>query len=328
MQFAHPSYFWLFLGFIPLIAWYIIKQRNARASMAISTISPFASIGRSWKEYVRHLVFLLRLGALACLIIILARPQVKDNWRTTSTEGTDIMLAIDVSSSMLARDFQPDRLEAAKAVAQKFVAGRDGDNIGVVIFAGESLTGIPMTVDRSMLLNYINSIKMNILPDGTAIGDGIATSLNRLKEGKAKSKSIILLTDGSNNTGVVAPVTASEVAKELGVKIYTIGIGTNGTAPYPTRTLSGRIEFQPQPVVIDEATLRTIADSTGGKYFRATGNRVLEEVFAEIDALEKTQMDVRHFSHTEDNYMLWAWIAFACFAIEAVLRYTVLRTIP
>ena len=169
---------------------------------------------------------------------------------------------------------------------------------------------------------------MNVLEDGTAIGDGIATSLNRLKEGKAKSKSIILLTDGSNNTGVVAPVTAAEVAKELGVKIYTIGIGTNGSAPYPVRTLTGRIEFQPQPVVIDENALRTIADNTGGKYFRATGNRVLEEVFAEIDALEKTQMDVRHFSHTEDNYMMWAWIALACFVLELALRFTVLRSIP
>lgn len=185
-----------------------------------------------------------------------------------------------------------------------------------------------MTVDRAQLLSYLQNLRMNILEDGTAIGDGIATALNRLKEGKAKSKSIILLTDGSNNTGVIAPVTASEVAKELGVKIYTIGIGTNGNAPYPVQTLTGRIEFQPQPVVIDEATLRTVAESTGGKYFRATGNRVLEDVFSEIDALEKTQMDVRHFSHTEDNYILWAWLAFGFFALELVLRYTVLRSIP
>ena len=196
----------------------------------------------------------------------MARPQERDSWRTTSTEGTDIVLAIDVSSSMMARDFDPDRFQAAKEVAAKFIAGRESDNIGIVIFAGESLTGVPMTVDQSQLLQYLQNLNMNMLEDGTAIGDGIATALNRLKEGKAKSKSIILLTDGSNNTGVVAPVTASEVAKELGVKIYTIGIGTNGTAPYPVRTLSGRIEFQPQPVVIDENTLRTIADSTGGDY--------------------------------------------------------------
>lgn len=328
MQLAHPQYLWLFVLYIPLIIWYLMKQRNARPYMAMSTTMPFARLPRSWKQYVRHLLFVLRLAAVACLIIVLARPQIKDNWRTTRTEGTDIMIAMDISSSMLARDFKPDRLEAAKAVASKFVSGRENDNIGIVIFAGESLTGVPMTVDRSQLLSYINSISMNMLEDGTAIGDGIATSLNRLRDGQAASKSIILLTDGSNNTGVIAPVTASEVAKEMGVKIYTIGVGRNGTAPYPVRTLSGRIEYQPQPVVIDEATLRTIAESTGGRYFRATDNRVLADVFEQIDALEKTQMDVRHFSHTEDNYMLWACLALAFFAIEMLLRYTVLRSIP
>lgn len=258
----------------------------------------------------------------------MARPQQRDSWRTTSTEGTDIVLALDVSSSMMARDFKPDRFEAAKEVATKFIAGRESDNIGIVIFAGESLTGVPMTVDITQLLSYLQNLSMGMLEDGTAIGDGIATSLNRLKEGKAKSKSIILLTDGSNNTGVVAPVTAAEVAKELGVKIYTIGVGTNGNAPYPVRTLTGRIEFESQPVVIDEATLKTIAETTGGKYFRATGNRVLNEIFEEIDKLEKTQMDVRHFSHTEDNYMMWAWLALGLFTIELLLRFTVLRTIP
>ena len=328
MHFAHPHFLWTLLILVPLTVWYVLRLRNSHATMSLSTTTPFAHLPRTWKQYLRHVLFALRMATLACLIVVMARPQERDSWRTTSTEGTDIVIALDVSSSMMARDFDPDRFEAAKAVAANFISGRESENFGFVVFAGESLNGVPMTVDRAQLLQYLQNLSMNVLEDGTAIGDGIATSLNRLKEGKAKSKSIILLTDGSNNTGVVAPVTASEVAKELGVKIYTIGIGTNGTAPYPTRTLSGRIEFQPQPVVIDEATLRTIADSTGGKYFRATGNRVLEEVFAEIDTLEKTQMDVRHFSHTEDNYMLWAWIAFACFAIEAVLRYTVLRTIP
>lgn len=328
MHFAHPQILWFLLILVPLAVWYIVKQRTIHASMSLSTTAPFAKLPKSWKQYVRHVVFAFILATLACLIVIMARPQVRDSWRTTSTEGTDIVLALDVSSSMMARDFDPDRFEAAKKVAAKFIAGRESDNVGIVIFAGESLTGVPMTVDRSQLLQYLQNLTMNVLEDGTAIGDGIATSLNRLKEGKAKSKSIILLTDGSNNTGVVAPVTAAEVAKELGVKIYTIGVGTNGTAPYPTRTLTGRIEFTPQPVVIDEATLQKIADTTGGKYFRATGNRVLEEVFAEIDALEKTQMDVRHFSHTEDNYMLWAWLAFGFFACAMLLRYTVLRTIP
>ncbi|MDE6278190.1 MAG: VWA domain-containing protein [Muribaculaceae bacterium] len=328
MQFAHPHILWLLVLLLPLAGWYIWKLRNSHATMAVSSVSPFAKLPRSWKEYLRYFLVLLRLGALACLIVVLARPQVKDSWRTSSTEGTDIVLALDVSTSMLARDFKPDRFGAAKEVATRFIAGRESDNIGVVIFAGESLTGVPMTIDRSQLISYLQNLDMNMLEDGTAIGDGIATALNRLKEGKAKSKSIILLTDGSNNTGVVAPVTASEVARELGVKIYTIGIGTNGNAPYPTRTMSGAIEFTPQPVVIDEATLRTVAENTGGKYFRATGNRVLEEVFQEIDALEKTHMDVRHFSHTEDNYMLWAWLALGLFMLELLLRYTVLRSIP
>lgn len=328
MHFAHPHFLWTLLILVPLIVWYVLRLRNSHATMALSTTAPFANLPRTWKQYLRHVLFALRLATLACLIVVMARPQERDSWRTTSTEGTDIVLALDVSSSMMARDFDPDRFEAAKNVAASFISGRESDNIGIVVFAGESLTGVPMTVDRAQLLQYLQNLSMNVLEDGTAIGDGIATSLNRLKEGKAKSKSIILLTDGSNNTGVVAPVTASEVAKELGVKIYTIGIGTNGTAPYPVRTLSGRIEFQPQPVVIDENTLRTIADSTGGKYFRATGNKVLNDVFAEIDALEKTQMDVRHFSHTEDNYMIWAWFALGFFILEILLRYTVLRTIP
>ncbi len=328
MHFAHPQILWFLLILVPLTVWYVLKQRSLNATISLSTTAPFAKLPKTWKQYLRHLLFILRMATLACLIVVMARPQVRDSWRTTSTEGTDIVLALDVSSSMMARDFTPDRFEAAKEVAAKFISGRESDNIGIVVFAGESLTGVPMTVDRGQLLQYLQNLSMNVLEDGTAIGDGIATSLNRLKEGKAKSKSIILLTDGSNNTGVVAPVTAAEVAKELGVKIYTIGVGTNGTAPYPTRTLTGRIEFTPQPVVIDEATLQKIADTTGGKYFRATGNRVLNEVFDEIDSLEKTQMDVKHFSHTEDNYMVWAWLAFGFFASGLLLRYTVLRTIP
>lgn len=328
MHFAHPYILWLLLLIVPLTVWYILKQKKAHATMALSSAMPFATLPKSWKCIVRHFLFVLRMATLACLIIVMARPQQRDSWRTTSTEGTDIVLAIDVSSSMMARDFSPDRFEAAKKVAAKFIAGRESDNIGIVVFAGESLTGVPMTVDRTQLLQYLQNLSMNVLEDGTAIGDGIATSLNRLKEGKAKSKSIILLTDGSNNTGVVTPLDATRVAQELGVKIYTIGIGTNGEAPSPMLNEFGHMVFVPQKVVIDEATLRTVAESTGGKYFRATGNKVLQEIFEEIDALEKTQMDVRHFSHTEDNYMIWAWLAFAFFALELLLRYTVVRTMP
>ena len=328
MHFAHPDFLWTLLILVPLIVWYVLKQRDSYATMALSTTAPFAALPRTWKQYLRHLLFVLRLATLACLIVVMARPQQRDSWRTTSTEGTDIVLALDVSSSMMARDFKPDRFEAAKDVAAKFVAGRESDNIGVVIFAGESFTAVPMTTDRSVLANYIHDIKMGMLEDGTAIGDGLATSINRIKDGKAKSKSIILITDGTNNTGNVAPVTAAEIAKKYGIKVYTIGVGRNGTAPMPQQNYFGGIDYVNMPVVIDENTLRTIASTTGGKYFRATGNNVLKDIFAEIDQLEKTQMDVRHFSHTEDNYMMWAWLAIGLFLLEILLRHTVLRTIP
>ncbi|HBI58756.1 MAG: VWA domain-containing protein [Duncaniella sp.] len=328
MLLAHPAYLWLFLLFIPLIAWYIWKRRNLYASMEVSTTAPVARLPRSWKEYLTHLLFVLQLGVIGCIIIILARPQTRDSWHTSTVEGTDIVLALDISTSMLARDFKPDRFEAAKDVAAKFVSGRDGDNIGVVIFAAESFTAIPMTTDRSVIANYINDIKMGMLQDGTAIGDGLATSINRIKDGKAKSKSIILLTDGSNNTGNVAPMTAAEIAKQMGIKVYTIGIGTNGTAPYPQENMFGRIEYVNLPVVIDEATLRNIAETTGGKYFRATGNNVLSEIFAEIDKLETTKMDTRDFTSTEDDYMPWGIAALALFSLIIVLRYTILRSIP
>lgn len=328
IQFAHPHYLWLLSVIIPLVAWYILRQRNSAPSLSVSTLSPYAGLPKSYRQYLRHLLFVLRMAAIACVIIILARPQTRDSWRTSTTEGTDIVLALDISSSMLARDFKPDRLEAAKAVASNFVAGRESDNIGMVIFAGESFTAVPMTTDRALLANYINEIKMGMLEDGTAIGDGLVSAINRIKEGKAKSKSIILLTDGSNNTGIVAPQTAADIARELGIRVYTIGIGKNGEADYPQINAFGRVEYVKMPVIIDEASLQNIADVTGGRYFRATGNNVLVEIFDEIDKLEKTEMDVRHFSHTEDNYMLWAWLAVGFFGLEILLRRTLLRSIP
>ena len=328
MQLAHPGYLWLFLLFIPLIAWYVWKHRTAYPSLHISTVNSFRMAKRPLRYYGLIGMFVLRMAALACLIIVLARPQTRDAWHTSRTEGTDMVIALDISSSMLARDFKPDRLEAAKKIATNFINGRESDNMGLVVFAGEAFTGVPMTTDRAALVNYVNSLNRDMLEDGTAIGDGLATALNRIKGGKAKSKSIILLTDGSNNTGIIAPLTAAEIAKKLGVKVYTIGIGTNGTALYPVINMFGRIEYQPQPVVIDEATLRQIASTTGGKYFRATGNKVLSEIFAEIDKLEKTELDVRHFSHTEDCYLPWALAALGLLLLELLLRQTWLRTIP
>jgi len=328
IKFAYPGMLWLFLLFVPIIAWHIAKHRSAFPTIHISSTTPFAGMRRSWKSYLLHALFVLRLIAIGAIIVMLARPQTRDSWRTTHTEGIDIVLALDVSPSMLARDFKPDRLEAAKNVATAFVSSRENDNIGLVLFAEESFTGVPMTMDREILTNYISSIEMGMLGNATAIGDGIATSVNRLKNSSTKSKIIILLTDGSNNTGVVAPVTAAELAKKYGIKIYTIGIGTNGMAPYPQQNYFGQIEYVPQEVVIDEATLKEIASLTGGRYFRATGNNVLKEIFGQIDTLEKTEMNVRNFSHTEDNYMMWAVIALVSLALEIILRNTILRTLP
>ncbi|MEG1915829.1 MAG: VWA domain-containing protein [Muribaculaceae bacterium] len=329
MSFANPQYLWLFLVFIPLIVWYIIKNKGANPTLLVSTTMPFDKMPTSWKIYLRHIMFAVKLLAIACLIIILCRPQTRDRWQTSETEGTDIVVALDVSTSMLARDFRPDRFEAAKDVASQFIAGRETDNIGVVIFAGESFTLVPMTTDKSVLMNSVQDIKMGLLEDGTAIGDGLATSINRIKDGKAKSKSIILLTDGSNNTGVVAPLTAANIAKKYGIKIYTIGVGKNGETLFPVGTnLYGKIEYQSLPVVIDEVTLKNIASSTGGKYFRATNKNVLKNIFTEIDQLEKTQMDVKQFSHTEDNYMPWALLLLLLVALDVLVRHTILRSIP
>lgn len=328
MQFANPGMLWLLLVCIPLAGWWIWRRRSSHPSLQISTTGPFSKLGRPARQYGLYAMDVLRVLCLVCLIVCLARPQIRDAWRTSRTEGTDMVIALDISSSMLARDFRPDRLEAAKKIAANFINGRETDNMGLVVFAGEAFTGVPMTTDRAALVNYVNSLNRDMLEDGTAIGDGLATALNRIKGGKAKSKSIILLTDGSNNTGIIAPLTAAEIAKKLGVKVYTIGIGTNGTALYPVINMFGRIEYQPQPVVIDEATLRQIASTTGGKYFRATGNKVLSEIFAEIDKLEKTELDVRHFSHTEDCYLPWALAALGLLLLELLLRQTWLRTIP
>ena len=327
-MFAHPRYLWFLLILLPLIAWYVWKQRNLSASLSVSTLRPLAKLPHSWKEYMRHVVFAMQMAAIGCLIVVLARPQTHDSWRTSRVEGTDIILAIDISTSMLARDFKPDRFEAAKDVAARFVSGREGDNMGLVIFAAESFTAVPMTNDRSLLANYIHNLRMGMLEDGTAIGDGLATAINRIREGKAKSKSIILLTDGSNNTGNVAPVTAAEIAAQNGIRVYTIGVGTNGQAPYPQEDMLGRLTYVNMPVVIAEATLQKIASTTGGRYFRATGNRVLSEIFEEIDRLEKTEMDVKNFTQTEDDYMPWALAAFILFAGALLLRSTLLRSIP
>ena len=327
MNLAHPGYLWLFLLFIPLIAWYVWSQRKANPSMRMSSISAFKGLSTSWKVYVKHFSFVLKLAALSCLIIILCRPQTYDKW---SMSDTEIVMAIDISASMLSRDLQPDRLEAAKKVASNFVAKRESDNIGLVIFAGEGFTLLPMTTHQATLLNTIHEISINMLDaDGTAIGDGIATAINRIKDGKAKSKSIILLTDGTNNSGVVAPLTAAEIAQKEGIRIYTIGLGTRGTAETPyAQGFGGELLYKPMPVTIDEESLKKVAQMTGGKYFRATDNDVLTSIFNEIDKLEKTKIDVKNFTNTQDNYMPWAWALLLLVLLNLTISYTVLRRIP
>ena len=330
MNLAHPGWLWLLpVLMIPLIAWYIYSQDKNEPEMNVSSTRAFDGISTSWKVWLKHLSFALKMGALVCLVIILCRPQTKDSWSTSDVEGTDIVIAMDVSTSMLAKDFSPNRFESAKRVATQFVSGRNNDNIGLVLFAGESFTQVPMTMDNATLVNAIGQTEIGALEDGTAIGDGIATAINRIRDGKAKSKSIILLTDGSNNTGVVAPITAADIARKFGIKIYTIGVGSNGTADYPVAIdYAGNIQYQRMPVVIDEATLKKIASTTGGKYFRATSGGVLSNVFKEIDQLEKTHMDVQRFTHTEDHYEPWALLLLGLLLLSLLMDYTILRHIP
>lgn len=293
----------------------------------MSSLEPFQRAPRSWKNYLRHLPFVLRLVVTTLLIIVLARPQSTDNWESSSTEGIDIVMAMDISSSMLAADLQPNRLEAAKDVAAEFINGRPNDNIGLVSFAGESFTQCPLTTDHAVLLNLFGKMESGMIEDGTAIGVGIANAINRIKESSAKSKVIILLTDGSNNRGEIAPVTAAEIAKAFGIRIYTIGVGTQGTAPYPVQTAFG-VQYQNVPVEIDEVTLKQIASTTGGAYFRATDNAKLKEIYAEIDQMERTKISVKEYSKKQEEYLPFALLAMCLLLLEVVLRNSVLRTIP
>lgn len=327
MIFANPLYFLLLLLLIPMILWYILKLRKSQASMQVSATQGFEKAPVSYKVYLRHLPFVLRLIALVFLIIALARPQSTNSWQNSTTEGIDIMLSIDISTSMLAEDLRPNRLEAAKDVAASFITGRPNDNIGLVVFAGESFTQCPLTTDHAVLLNLLKDIRCGMIEDGTAIGHGLATSVIRLKDSQAKSKVVILLTDGSNNRGEVAPSTAAEIARTYGIRVYTIAVGTKGTAPYPIQTAIG-VQYQNIPVEIDEQTLTQIAQKTGGQYFRATNNKALKSIYEEIDQMEKTKISVQEYSKKQEEYTMFAAIGLLLFLLELLLRYTVLRNIP
>ncbi|MBR1940608.1 MAG: VWA domain-containing protein [Bacteroidaceae bacterium] len=327
MIFANREYLFLLLLLIPYIIWYIWKRQSSEASLQVSDTEVYANAPKTFKNYLIHAPFVLRTLALALLIFVLARPQTTDSWQNSETEGIDIMLALDVSTSMLAEDLKPNRLEAAKEVATQFINGRPYDNIGVTLFAGESFTQCPLTVDHSVLLNLINQAECGIIEDGTAVGMGIANAVSRLKDSKAISKVIIILTDGTNNMGDISPLTAAEIAKSFGIRIYTVGVGTNGTAPYPY-PVAGTIQYVNMPVEIDESTLTQIANIADGQYYRATSNSKLKEVYDEIDKLEKTKISVKQFSKRNEEYKYFALAAFLCIMLEILLRHAVLRRIP
>ena len=276
---------------------------------------------------VTPFAFACKVLAIVFLIIALARPQSSNSWQTYSSEGIDIVLGLDISTSMLARDFTPDRLEAAKEVATKFILERPQDRIGLVVFAGESFTQCPLTTDQAVLVNLLREVQSGMIEDGTAIGLGLANAVNRLKDSPAKSKVVILLTDGVNNRGSIAPVTAAELAKTYGIRVYTIGVGTYGEAPYPVQTPFGT-QLQNIPVEIDEAVLKQIASVTGGQYFRATDNDKLQQIYNEIDQLEKSKVEVKHFSKREEQYFWFGLVGMLLLLSEALLRYTLLRKIP
>lgn len=329
MTFANPAYLFLLLLIVPLIAAYVWKLRLSQASMEMSSSEAFDVKGMTTaKVRLRHLPFVLRMVAIALVIVILARPQSTDSWQNSSTEGIDIMMAMDISGSMLARDLRPDRLTAAKNVAASFINGRPNDNIGLVVFSGESFTQCPLTTDHAVLLNLFKDIQSGMIEDGTAIGVGLANAVSRIKDSQAKSKVIILLTDGSNNRGEIAPVTAAEIARTFGIRVYTIGVGTQGEAPYPFRLPGGTIQMQMVPVDIDEPTLQQIASITGGQYFRATNNSSLKSIYAEIDKMEKTKISVREFSKKQEEYTRIALVVLGLLLIEWLLRITLLKRIP
>jgi Ca-activated chloride channel family protein len=325
--FAYP---WIlyFLSIIPLMfIWYWFRGKKKEPSVNYSSLNIFKSLPPNWKERLRHLPFILRCLAVGLFIIALARPQSFSSGENIYTEGIDIAMVLDISGSMLAEDFKPNRLEAAKAVIDAFIQGRTSDRIGLVIFSREAFTQCPLTVDYSVLRNLLKDIKSGIIEDGTAIGNAIANGVNRLKDSEAKSKVIILLTDGINNAGEVNPVSAAQIAKTFGIRIYTIGVGTRGEAPYPVQTPFG-LKYQMVPVEIDEAVLKEIASTTDGQYFRATNNKTLSQIYSEIDQMEKTRVEVTSYRNAKELFYNWLFGGLVLLFVEVGLSRTLFRRLP
>lgn len=329
MHFASPYYLWLLTALVPMAGYYVWRTLQGGAAIQISSVDGVVRAPKTIRYYLRHLPFVLRAAAFALLVVALARPQDVERLSHTNTEGIDIMLAIDVSGSMLARDFRPDRITAAKEVAGSFISDRYGDRIGLVAFAAEAFTQSPLTTDQSTLQTLLAQIRSGLIDDsGTAIGNGLATAINRLRESDAKSKVVILLTDGVNNRGEITPITAAEIAKAQNIRVYTIGVGTEGMAPYPAVDMFGNITFVKQKVEIDEKTLTAMAEMTGGRYFRATDNAKLKAIYDEINQLEKSKVEVTEHLSYHEQFLAWVLAALGLLLAEFLLANLVLKRIP
>ncbi len=331
MEFANKEYLFLLLLMIPYLIWYLMYRKKSEPTMRMSDTRAYLRAPRSWRVTLMPIQLLLRLAVFTLLVLVLARPQTTNSWKNETMEGIDIMLAMDVSTSMLAEDLKPNRIEAAKQVAADFIIGRPNDNIGLTIFAGEAFTQCPMTTDHAALLNLLHNIRTDIaqrlIEDGTAIGMGLANAVSRLKDSKAKSKVVILLTDGSNNRGDLSPMTAAEIAKSFGIRVYTIGVGTNKVAPYPM-PVAGGIQYINIPVEIDTKMLGEIAAATDGDFYRATNNKELKQIYKEIDKLEKSKLNVKKYSKRYEAYQPYAIAAVILLLLEILLRITVFRKLP
>lgn len=327
MTFHNPEYLFALLLLVPMIYWYIRELHQNDASMQISSHRNLGTFRKSTRIKLLHLPFVLRVLAVALLVLALARPQASNSWRTENREGIDIMIALDISGSMLAEDFKPNRLEASKSVANEFILSRPNDNIGLVLFAGKSFTQCPLTTDHAVLINLFNSIEYGMIEDGTAIGLGLANAVNRLRESPSRSKVVILLTDGDNNRGDIAPLTAAELAKAFDIRVYTIGVGSHGMVNIPVQTPLGR-RYQQIDSAFDEQPLKDIAELTGGQYFRATDNEKLRSIYKEIDQMERSRISVREYSKKHEEFYLFALAAFILLITEVLLRNTYLRKLP
>ena len=328
MKLANPNILWLLLLLVPMLGYYLWRERVGGASLRLSNVGALSRAPRTVRYYLRHLPIVLRCLAVAACVVALARPQTTEQLSKTTVEGIDIVLALDVSGTMLAADFMPDRLTAAKEVAAKFIADRPNDRMGLVVFAGESYTQSPLTTDKAALQTLLSQVKFGVVDDGTAIGMGLATAVNRLRESDAKSKVIILLTDGVNNAGQIAPLTAAEIAAEYGIRVYTIGVGKRGYAPYPYYDAWGKVRYHQQKVEIDEQTLTDIAAKTGGEYFRATDKNTLRDVYAKINELEKTRIETDNYTRHTEHFAVWLLWALLLLVAEFVVERVWINKVP